>query len=185
MAPTAIALAGNPLRVIIGTSGNTSGDEPLTCETNQQTPDAGTYWLLRFVAVSGFLAKRGVIDTASPAIGIFIVPVNAPVESLADAQSNPAPAYSPGINLNARGIIVPMECSSPALPAGGFALSCTMDSGAAIPIPQGWTIRAIYNCYPGTPAPGPGALSQCTLIATVEVVTEAVLDGSGFNTLSS
>lgn len=142
-------------------SGVTAGDEPLVIDL--APPIQSMHWTVYQLAAKGFFAVRQ--PGANPLVttGLYLVPINAPVESLADASNTTF-----GMHPEARAIALPYVLTITRAGAGGqFAFTCYATLYSELIVPTGWMLRFIANVLPGTANPGPGAASQGFLFAHV------------------
>lgn len=121
---------------------------------------AGQHWVLDNAIATGFISTA--IPPAgqllSPIAGLFLVEQGRiPVENLAAAQTNP------GWDIRSRGIPLPVIASIVPL-ASGWAYAIYYNGMIGRTVPEGWTLRGVISCNPGTPSPGPGAGSNMDLI---------------------
>jgi hypothetical protein len=142
-------------------SGVTAGDEPLVIDL--APPIQGMHWTAYQIGAIGVFKTRSVVANPLSTCGLYLVPQNAPVESLADAVNT-----TTGWNKFARQIALPYVLLVTRSGAGGdFLFSMTAQLFAECVIPTGMMIRFIANNVPGTAAPGPGAGSEAQLYAHV------------------
>lgn len=152
---------------IIGGYGITVANEALTVDFGgpQQSPRNDEYWIVRFCSVKGWTSNAP-LNTNPPISGLFIVRVGEPADTLAQGQSVTVP--SPGVPLSQRGQSVGSLIQSAPLATGNL-FQCIMNQGQPI-IPPGYMMRFVGLAQPGTPAPGPGALSSGEISATIEII---------------
>jgi hypothetical protein len=143
-------------------SGVTVGDEPLVVDL--APPIQTMHWIAYQIAARGEMTTRSIATNPGPQFGLYLVPYNAPVESLADGALN----NTTGWNREARHIALPYLLNVQRAGAGGaFLFTCVAQLFSECVIPSGMMLRFIANCVPGTAAPGPGAGSFAALIAHV------------------
>ncbi|MGH7465932.1 MAG: hypothetical protein ACREK1_12200 [Longimicrobiales bacterium] len=138
------------------------GDEPLFVDL-PYGPSPQELWICSLASASGRAQSRVPVSLPSlaPLSGIFMVRAGTSVESLAQAQ-DAAWSYLP----DSRGQALPCDMDVCALldSTFGWAMYARM---SPLIIPEGWTLRAVLNCAPGGPAPGPGALSTIRIDAQI------------------
>ena len=139
---------------------------PMTVDVNfPQTPNK--HYVVELCSFMGKFTVQGPSTSGGfpPNTGLFLVPINTPIESLADATT--------GMNFQARntGILLPMgPPGANVATIGGaagfpFSFALTLAAGTRITVPYQWTIRAIITCLAGNAAPGPGVNSQGIILA--------------------
>lgn len=132
------------------------GDEPLIVDL--LAPVQGVHWVCSQITALGRFATRTVTVNPSATFGIYLVPVNNQLETLADGVA--------GFNQSARGIALPYDLY--VAPVGAaFAFVCIVKLVQECIVPAGWVLRFIANVAPGTATPGPGAGSNVVLSAHV------------------
>jgi hypothetical protein len=147
--------------VEVSNQGSTTDDSPLVIDL-PNGPIQGQHWTCLQVCAMGFFAARVPAQNPLPSLGIYLVPQNSPVETLADASN-----ATFGVNPQARtGIALPYVLT--VAPAGTRKFfTCYAQLFADLIVPGGWTLRFIANVSPATGTPGPGANSEAWLRAHV------------------
>lgn len=143
--------------------GPTTGWEPLTGDFLGPMP--GYRWHVSQCSFLGYFAVNALPvpnNSGGPAVGWFLIHDSAATETLADAVA--------GINLAARGLVLPMTCDQMVLGKGGFAFNCLTRLQYPICVHPGQTLRFLANINPGAVQPGPGAGSYG--LATLQAIEE-------------
>lgn len=131
-------------------------DEPLIVDL--LAPIQGVHWVATQITAIGRFATRNATVNPSASVGVYLVPVNTQLETLADGIA--------GVNVNARGVALPYDMYVTAIGAA-FAFTLIVKLPTECIIPAGWVLRFIANVQPATATPGPGAGSSVTLTAHV------------------
>jgi hypothetical protein len=138
-------------------------DSPLVIDLKQPSAFVGKHWIVEHVCFTALLKVRAPVN-GTPVNGLFLCPPGTP-----DGENLALASTGIGINLAARPITLPV--TERAIPVeqiglGQWVVNITLVPGFKMTIPGSWWLRAILNCQPGQPAPGPGTGSYGVLQAT-------------------
>jgi hypothetical protein len=135
-----------------------AGWEPLLVDLTP-APLPGEHHIVSSISAFGvFTANPIIVGALSALSGIYIINVNEPVESLADAQA--------GFNPNARGHRIAGIWHVE--PVGAlWVFNYVVTLGIPLILANGYTLRFIAVPNPGTATPGPGIGSTAAISAAV------------------
>lgn len=132
---------------------------PLVCDL--QTPRVGYHWAVDYLCANGVAVTNQPNDSALS--GLFIVPANSLVETLANANSGD------GALMSKRGWQIPCDLKVNAIGNNKFAFSYVAKIGRPLIVPSGFVIRFLSNIAPATAVPGPGTNSTVLVSAQVSI----------------
>lgn len=142
------------ISLIGAASGVLVDDSPMVIDLKQPSAFVGKHWILEHLCFTALLKLRPPTN-GTPVNGLFLCAPGTP-----DAETLALANNGLGINLAARGLVLPI--SERAVPVeqiglGQWVVNMTLQPGFKMTIPGSWWVRAIMNCQPGQPTPGPGA----------------------------